>query len=84
MSTASLQELMAASAMMITLEKIASSGRLPLAEEINVRELIVRAGKAFAMDSAAERPANGNVDLDMQLEGVAAALEGDATTHHSR
>lgn len=74
MSTASLQELMAASAMMITLEKIASSNRLPVDEEINVRQLIVRAGKAFGLDSIAERPSADVIHLDAQIDAVREAM----------
>lgn len=70
MSTASLQELMAASAMMITLEKIASSGRMPTDEEIEIRLLIVRAGRAFGMDSRVERPTADVIQFDAQVEVV--------------
>ena len=56
MSTASLQERLAAAGMIVTLEKLASSGVLPLQDEIDVRLLTVRAAKAFAMDTIAERP----------------------------
>ena len=70
MSTASLQELMAASAMMITLEKIASSNRLPIDEEIEIRLLVVRAGRAFGMDSRVERPTADVIQLDAQIDAV--------------
>jgi len=74
MSTASLQELWAASAMMITLEKIASSGRLPTDEEIDIRLLIVRAGRAFGMNSRSERPTAEIVQLDAQIDAVREAM----------
>lgn len=56
--TAPLQQLLAASAMITALEKIASSGLLPIDQEIDLRLLIVRAGNTFLLDSIAERPSN--------------------------
>lgn len=82
-STASLQELMAASAMMITLEKIASSGCLPLDEEINVRQLIVRAGNAFGIDSLAERTSAEVINFEAQVDAVREQMAAP-TFNHSR
>jgi hypothetical protein len=55
---ASLQELMAASALVVTLERIASRGILPADEEANIRLLICRACRAFEIPTIAERPSN--------------------------
>lgn len=57
----SLQQLLAASAAVVTLEKIASSGVLPESEEQNVRVLIVRICRTFTFDSIAERVEFDNV-----------------------
>lgn len=54
--THSLQQLLAASALIVACEKICSSGVLSDSDERNLRILIVRAGKAFVLDSVAERP----------------------------
>lgn len=51
-----LQQLLAASALIVTLERIASSGILPENEEMNVRILICRACRVFEIPSIAERP----------------------------
>lgn len=52
---ANLQELLAASALILTCEKIASSGVLCQADEMDLRVLIVRSCKAFEIDRLAER-----------------------------
>jgi hypothetical protein len=54
--SASLQQILAAAALITKLERIASSGVLSLADEIDARLLIVRAAKAFQFDTQAERP----------------------------
>jgi hypothetical protein len=59
----SLQELVAASAMITALERIASSGTLPVGEEIEIRLLIVRAGNAFMLDSIAERHVSNVIQI---------------------
>jgi len=56
--TTSLTQLMAASAAILTLERLASSGLLPEHEEQNIRLLALRVGKAFELDSKAERGDN--------------------------
>ncbi|MEY9806948.1 hypothetical protein [Bradyrhizobium elkanii] len=56
MSTASLKELMAASALIVTLERICGSGVLFMEEEISARVAISLATQAFGLDSIAERP----------------------------
>lgn len=52
-----LQQLLAASALIVKLEAICSSGVLSLGEEIAARELIVKAARAFQFDTQAERGA---------------------------
>lgn len=52
-----LQQLLAASAMIVSLEKIAAAGVLPEAEEQKIRVLIIQACRAFEIPSIAERPA---------------------------
>lgn len=54
---ASLQELLAASAMASALQKIISSGILPEAQEMDLRLLVVRSCRAFAIPTIAEVPA---------------------------
>lgn len=68
--TTSLQHLCAAAAMHARLEKIVVMGILPEDLELDTRLLIQRAGKAFALDSVAERPANNNADMDAQISAV--------------
>ena len=51
-----LQQLLAASALIITLERIASSGILPENDEADIRRMIVRACRAFEIPTIAERP----------------------------
>lgn len=51
----SLRQLLAVSAIIVTAEKIASSGALQLKDEIELRELIVRVANVFGMDTVAER-----------------------------
>jgi hypothetical protein len=53
--TTPLHQLLAASAMVITLERIASSGVLSDTDEMETRLLIVRACRAFQIPSIAER-----------------------------
>ncbi len=57
MSTAalSLQQLLAASALVEKCRKIAASGRLSEAEEQDLRVLVARASRAFEIDTIAER-----------------------------
>lgn len=52
----SLRQLLAVSAIIVSAEKIASRGLLPLQEEIELRELIVRVCNVFGVDTIAERP----------------------------
>lgn len=54
--TAPLQQLLAASALIVTLERIASSGVLAENDEADARRLICRACKAFELPTIAERP----------------------------
>lgn len=58
-----LQKLIAASAMITTLERIASSNVLPFEDEMDIRRLIIRAGRAFNLDALCERPSN-IIDLE--------------------
>lgn len=53
--TDNLQQLLAASALIVRLERIASSGILPDNEEADIRILICRACRAFAIPMIAER-----------------------------
>jgi hypothetical protein len=59
----SLRQLLAVSAIIVSAEKIASSGWLPIAEEIELRELIVRVCNVFGVPTVAERP--------LEIEGAA-------------
>lgn len=59
--TNQLQQLLAASACIVTLERLASSGRLPENEEAEIRQLICRACNAFEIPTIAERPAEPQV-----------------------
>jgi hypothetical protein len=54
--TASLQQLLAASNLLVFAERMASSGRLSEQEEADVRLMIVRVCKAFDIPTLAERP----------------------------
>lgn len=54
---ATLQELLAASAIIVSLERIASSGILPEGQETEIRLLICRACRAFSIPTVAERQA---------------------------
>ena len=54
--TANLQQLLAASALIVTLERIASAGILAESDEADIRRLIVRACRAFEIPTIAERP----------------------------
>lgn len=56
--TATLQQLMAASALIVTMERIASRGILPPDEEASIRLLICRACRSFEIPTIAERPSN--------------------------
>jgi hypothetical protein len=60
---ASLQELLATSALLVTCEKIAGSGRLPEDEERDLRVLIVRVCRAFDIPTIAEREFDNVVSL---------------------
>ena len=54
--TASLQQLLAASALLVSAERIASSGVLPENDEADLRVLICRVCQAFGIPTIAERP----------------------------
>lgn len=70
-----LQQLLAASALIVTCEKIVAAGWLPETEERNLRLLIGRACRAYQITSIAERkPAANDSDFDTQLTLVADAL----------
>jgi hypothetical protein len=58
-SSASLQQLLAASALLVSAERIASSGVLSVDEEQELRLLIVRVCNAFQIPTIAERPLDG-------------------------
>lgn len=69
--TTDLQQILAASALITKLERIASSGVLSLEDEIDARELIVKAARAFQFDTLAERPLPSNViDLDTAAQAM--------------
>lgn len=51
----SLQQLLAASSLIVTCERIVALGVLPEAEEQKLRDLIVKACKAFEMPTVCER-----------------------------
>lgn len=76
--SANLQQLLAASACIVSLERIASSGVLPESDEAQVRQIICRACRAFQIPTLAERPANSNADLDAQLGAVAAEMQSQS------
>lgn len=59
--TANLQQLLAASALIVRLERIATSGILPENDEADIRRLICRACRAFEIPTIAERPAEPQV-----------------------
>jgi len=61
---ASLAEIVAASALITKLERIASSGVLSIEDEIDARMVIVKAARAFSFDSIAERPRTDVVYLN--------------------
>lgn len=50
-----LQQLLAASALLVSAERIASSGILPESEEAELRLLICRVCRAFSIPTIAER-----------------------------
>ena len=54
--TDNLQQLLAASALIVTCERLASSGILPIEQEQDIRRLIVRCCNAFEIPTVAERP----------------------------
>lgn len=55
MTAVSLQQLLAASALIVSLERIVSSGLLPENEEADIRRLICSACRAFEIPTVAER-----------------------------
>jgi hypothetical protein len=55
MTTANLQQLLAASALIVTCERLASSGLLDEQQEGELRILICRACRAFEIPTIAER-----------------------------
>ncbi len=60
---ADLTELLAVSALILKLERHASSGLLGIEEEMDTRVLIVRACKAFKLSQVAERPVSNVTDI---------------------
>jgi hypothetical protein len=56
--TLPLHQLVAASALVTTCEKLCASGVLPEADEQNLRELIVKCCRAFEISTIAERSAS--------------------------
>jgi hypothetical protein len=52
----SLRQLLAVSAIIVSAEKAASSGKLSEDEEMELREIIVRVCNVFGMPTKAERP----------------------------
>lgn len=73
--TANLQQLLAASALIVKCEKICALGALPESDEQTLRFLIAKVCKAFEIPCLAERPANTNADPDMQLSAVVLEME---------
>lgn len=69
-----LQQLLAASNLVIFCENLARAGRLTEGEEACLRELTVKTCNAFEIPTLAERPANSNCDLDYQLTAMAVEL----------
>lgn len=71
-----LQQLLAASALIVTCEKIVASGRLPETDEQNLRQLIARCCRAYQIPTVAERASTvaNDTDFDAQLVLVASAL----------
>lgn len=65
-----LQQLLAASALVVKCEKLCASGVLPESEEQTLRYLIIKVCKAFEIPTIAERPANNNADMDAQIGAV--------------
>ncbi len=53
--TATLQQLLAASALIVTCERLARSGLLPEEQETDIRRLVVRCCNAFEIPTVAER-----------------------------
>lgn len=71
----SLQQLLAASALIVTCERLVASGALAETEEQNLRVLIAKCCRAFEISSIAERPEPANdSDFDARLALVAQAL----------
>jgi hypothetical protein len=76
---ASLQQLVAASALITTLERIVGDGLLDPEREMKARQLIVRCCNAFEIPTIAERPAaNCNADYETQLSLVGAEIGSPA------
>lgn len=61
--TNQLQQLLAASALLVTCERLVGSGRLPEDEEKNLRLLIVRVCRAFEIPTIAEREYSNVINL---------------------
>jgi hypothetical protein len=77
--TASLPQLLAASALVVKCEKLCSAGLLPEQDEQTLRYLLTKVCRAFEIPTLAERPANSNADLNQQLSLVAQEMErGDS------
>jgi hypothetical protein len=60
---ATLQQLLAASALLVTCERLVGTGKLPEADEQELRMLIVRVCRAFDIPTIAEREFNNVVNL---------------------
>lgn len=67
---ASLNELWAASALIVTCEKLISSGKLSEVDERNLRLLIARCCRAFNVPSIAERPIDDDLTYARMVEAV--------------
>lgn len=68
MTKRDMEKLLAASALILKLERIASSGVLSEDDERDAREIICKAYRAFALPSVAERPASNIIHLDSATE----------------
>lgn len=73
-----LQQLLAASALVVFCERLAREGKLAERDETFLRELTVKVCRAFEIPTLAERPvANSNNDPDYQLASVAGVMKED-------
>lgn len=77
--TATLQQLVAASALITKCEKLCAQGLLPESDEQTLRYLLTKVCRAFEIPTLAERPANSNANPDQQLSLVAQEMgRGDS------